>query len=90
MFSVMYATQVLTYIQRDCNWSDGLSYSHCSLLVAVTESESRIIVSFEGTQNIVHLQDQLFAAFVNGLNETTFGGKVRHIIPDLLTTCRPL
>lgn len=63
-------------MQRDCSWSDLFSYSACSLLVALSKSESRIIISFEGTQNTPQLLDQMIAASFRGLNETKFGGKV--------------
>lgn len=66
---------MLKFIQTECNmWFE---YSACSLLVAVSELDRQIVVSFEGTQQQDQLYEQFFIAALTGLMETSVGGEVR-------------
>lgn len=67
--------QVLRFLQSHCGVL--LRYSACSMFVAVSDSERNIIVGFEGTQNMRQLADQLFVAFLAGMQESDIGGEVR-------------
>ena len=49
----------------------------CSLLIAISDTEKNIIISFKGTQNLDQLFEQLAAAILTGFETFDVGGKVR-------------
>ncbi|XP_067950113.1 lipase ZK262.3-like [Watersipora subatra] len=80
--------RMLKYLQKYCDIL--VEYSACSLLVAISDLERNIIVSFEGTQNIDQLFEQLTSAIVTGLESTEIGGKVLYYnynVHQLLYPC---